>query len=120
MYSIVSRKHSLLATAIAVSFAAAIGSAFADSGNLSSGNADVNKVFGRSSTSPVSGQPIRTSGLSNESLGRSTGHGNRSLSQNVASRPIDGALYWAGRGSQPIYAAHSKRESTAQVTAKGQ
>ena len=109
------RKRNALATAIAVALTAAIGTAIAESGNLSSANTDVNKVFGRASASPASGQTIRTSGLSNETLGRSTAHGDHALSQVVASRPVDGALQWAGRGSQPRYTFDSRQAARAKV-----
>ena len=119
MNAVYYRKHSLIAAAIAASLAAAIGSASAESGNVSSGSTDVNKVFGRASTSVGSGSSIRTGGLGIAVLGRAGGQtGNPDASTRVTAGPAEGALIWAGRGSQPTYAVNANRGYPASVTAK--
>lgn len=109
------RQHQIAAL-FAMSFAA-VGftvPTIADAGNVKSGNTEVSQVMGRSSSGQISGGSISTSGQNHAALGRSNGSSHGSTAQRVATRPADGLLEMAGRGSTPVF-TQAKADSATKV-----
>ena len=100
MKAIAYRQHQI-AAAIALSFAAAglTLPSVADAGNVKSGNIEVSKVQGRSSTSQGSGVAIATGGQDHAALGRGNHSNHGSPAQQVATQADGGSLQMSGRGS---------------------